>query len=540
MEPTPTRPRDPLVLPREPGYTEAFILLGGLLVLLLAAQAIWAPRIPHLAPLPAALLVFLPWILLFLAAALKPGHPWVRFLAGVPFAVTSLLFTGAAALAGTLVIQTPSPQDALKLGRAHPLLQGLGLTDVFHSFWFAAQVVTLLLSLAFSAGRRLLPFNLANGVFLTTHVGTALVLAGGIFGNLTSRSGMLVLEKGLPSARLELQEGGALELPGPVTLTDFAVEPFPLEASLGMAQGDGVAPKGGGKALPSLHPGQSFTLGGWRVECLAAFPNAQPLTRFVDDPGGAPVLDLRLTAPMGETTLTLAEAAGRSALPGGVVTRLVECREGDVPRTLASIREAWALERGQALLYVSDGKALGLLARELGGRVTLREGAQALEPVTLGPLTFRAAHLRRARLESAWQEMEGLSQEPTGAARVVAQRNGVRREGWLAAGPLGYEWLPLEGPQVLLLMPPAPKTFRSDVMAQGRPHTIRVNSPLDLDGWQLTQTSFEVTPGGEPVSILRAMKDPSIPVVWTGLTLLLLGTLGALWILPSLLKGDQR
>jgi len=523
---------------KEWGYPEAIAVLTGLTIGFMTLQAAQPIQMETLGTAKAAAIVFNPLLLALLAGSLLPKQRWVRFVSGVPFAITALAFTSIGALAGTLILQNPTPADAQKLGAALPLLRSFGLTDVFHSLWFTAQVGALLVCTVMAAGRRIFPFSFKNLVFLTTHVGTALVLAGGLLGNLSSMAGNLVLQEGQSSGVVELERGGMLELPTPILLRSFHVDPFPLEATLATIQGDSIHPQKGGKALPDLHAGSRFTLNGWQITCDSAFPSARRTEQsLIETPDGPLVaLDLQVKTAHSRQSLQLASQDGNVATLEDGETALVEVKPGQVTSYLPSAMEAARRQSRTGVYFLSDGREIAMIIRSPEGVITSRMGPEALKPAVIGSLTFEPQRLFRARVDGGWMAQTGVRPQPTGAARVVAEKNGERREGWLASGSGEFEYLPLDEGQVLMLLEPSPKTYRSEVTVEGRSRSIRVNDPLMHHGWQLSQASYQVTPEGGVFSVLGARKDPSIPVVWTGLTMLLIGTLGALWMLPGLLK----
>ncbi len=521
---------------REWGYPEAIVLMGGLTLGFMTLQSARPAQLGILGAPAAFSLVFILLTLPFLTGALLPTHSLVRFLAGIPFTITSLVFLSAGALAGTLILQNPSPEDAAKLGSALRPLQRLGLTDVFHSYWVAAMALAVLACLMVAAGRRARVPGIKNGVFLATHLGTALVLAGGMLGNMTSLSGTLLLQEGQSSGTIELDRGGATELPTPIALQSFHIEPFPLEASLATVEGEAIHPQKGGAALPNLKRGSSVSLQGWQITCEAAFPSAQPSVKGIQEDPNGPLLALDLDEGGAGQRLRLMDHLGPLPLRAGGEVGLVQVRPGEVQPILPKLVAFLQQRTAPGVHFLTDGRETLAVVRSKEGLLTTRTGMYALAPVALGTTVLKPGRLYSVRTSGDWEAVEGLRPQPVGAAKVVAVKNGLRREGWIATGPGTFDYLELEGNAVLMLMEPTPKTFRSEVVADGLSYSIRVNDPLMHHGWQLSQSSYQVSPEGLTFSILGAKRDPSIPVVWTGLALLLVGTLGALWLLPSLLN----
>ncbi len=538
MNETTTTIEDTSIPPQDWGYPEALVLMAGLTLGFMAFQMVCPAQFGTMGAPAAFAITFIPLIITFLLGAFYPTHPVVRFLAGIPFTITSLSFLSAGALGGTLILQNPSPEEATRLGSALPVLQRLGLTDVFHSYWFAALALAVLACLMVAAGRRAWIPGFKNTVFLTTHLGTALVLAGGMLGNMTSLSGTLTLLEGQSSGTIILERGGTLELPTPVALRSFHIEPFPLEANLASVEGEAIHPQKGGKALPDLTPGARFELQGWQVTCEAAIPSAQASMGGIEEDLNGPflALDLEVGSPRASQSLRLMDHLGPLPLQDGGEAGLVQVSPGEVqpvlPRLLAFLQQRTM----PGVHFLTDGRETVTVIRDREGAVSTRTGESALNSLALTGVKLKPARLYRVRTSGGWEPLAGLRPQPVGAAKVIAEKNGLRREGWIATGPGTFEYLPLEGNTVLMMMEPSPKTFRSEVQVDGVSRSIRVNDPLMLHGWQLSQSSYQASPNGLTYSILGAKKDPSIPVVWTGLALLLVGTLGALWLLPSLLN----
>ncbi|MDQ8179336.1 cytochrome c biogenesis protein ResB [Pelagicoccus sp. SDUM812005] len=78
---------------------------------------------------------------------------------------------------------------------------------------------------------------------------------------------------------------------------------------------------------------------------------------------------------------------------------------------------------------------------------------------------------------------------------------------------------------------PRPKRFASEItiLKKGEPPypvRVEVNKPVKVDGWELNQLSYDETAGkASRWSVLEAVRDPWIPVVYTGIALLALGAI---------------
>ncbi|MBD5780446.1 cytochrome c biogenesis protein ResB [Pelagicoccus sp. NFK12] len=92
---------------------------------------------------------------------------------------------------------------------------------------------------------------------------------------------------------------------------------------------------------------------------------------------------------------------------------------------------------------------------------------------------------------------------------------------------------------------PRPKRFASEItiLKKGEapfPVKVEVNQPVKVDGWELNQLSYDETAGkASRWTVLEAVRDPWIPVVYTGIALLALGALMHLLDRVSLNRNGQ-
>ncbi|PKP21871.1 MAG: hypothetical protein CVU05_05875 [Bacteroidetes bacterium HGW-Bacteroidetes-21] len=118
------------------------------------------------------------------------------------------------------------------------------------------------------------------------------------------------------------------------------------------------------------------------------------------------------------------------------------------------------------------------------------------------------------------------------AAFVVAEKDGKKYEGWvnpqnrMIRGNTVY----LDEGLALILQPSQPKRYVSQVKVYSSSGTIitdslQVNSPLYIDGWYLYQVSYNQEMGRwSETSTIELNKDPWLPVVYTGIFMLIIGS----------------
>ncbi len=133
--------------------------------------------------------------------------------------------------------------------------------------------------------------------------------------------------------------------------------------------------------------------------------------------------------------------------------------------------------------------------------------------------------------------------EETGAppfARVTAfnESTGQAHEGWISCGSFMFDakYIWLDGRNVLVMTLPEPRKYQSRVIArtmhdEPRELFIEVNKPPKVAGWRLYQLSYDQSMGKwSDISILEAVRDPWLPVVYIGIIMLFAGAVYIFWI----------
>ena len=153
-------------------------------------------------------------------------------------------------------------------------------------------------------------------------------------------------------------------------------------------------------------------------------------------------------------------------------------------------------------------------------------------------------HPRAAPVAGAWRAVPSLRGAPPAARVRVTGPDGKASEGWVSCGgmvAMGGHSIPIEpasldlgGDRVLGMPPPRPREFRSTVVfKEGEAEAtreIRVNQPISVGAYRLYQVSYDESRGAaSTVSILEAVRDPGLPVVYAGLYLMLAGAALLLW-----------
>lgn len=126
------------------------------------------------------------------------------------------------------------------------------------------------------------------------------------------------------------------------------------------------------------------------------------------------------------------------------------------------------------------------------------------------------------------------------AAFVLARNieTGDTAKGWISTGGINLhpDYLLLKGKEYLMLNAPEPKKFYSRMVVYNGSAShdtiqIEVNKPHGIGAWTVYQAGYN----GEMrkwsnLSIVDAVKDPWLPVVYTGIFMLLAGAIYMFWI----------
>jgi hypothetical protein len=134
---------------------------------------------------------------------------------------------------------------------------------------------------------------------------------------------------------------------------------------------------------------------------------------------------------------------------------------------------------------------------------------------------------------------ENLSTGSAPAAMVSAVNNltGEKRSGWVSCGSsrVVQQQLYLDQHNYLVMMRPEPEKFSSEIIISGEereevPVTLEVNKPFKFKGWKLYQLSYDDRLGKwSALSVVEAVRDPWLPVVYTGIFMLLAGAAYLFW-----------
>jgi len=193
------------------------------------------------------------------------------------------------------------------------------------------------------------------------------------------------------------------------------------------------------------------------------------------------------------------------------------------------------MERYPPTLSIIDGRTGKILLKQGDSMIEVQRGAKGMfygwefEILEFLPFAIKSGD----DFESS--EAEGAA--PAVFVKAVHSRMNITRMGWISSGSYAVEPVGLSLGHALLVMTISQsKKFQSDVILTTRDgHTknaiLEVNKPIGIAGWKLYQISYDEKLGPwSKLSVIEAIRDPWLPVIYFGIFLLLTGTLYMLWM----------
>ncbi|MDQ8185670.1 cytochrome c biogenesis protein ResB [Pelagicoccus sp. SDUM812002] len=201
-------------------------------------------------------------------------------------------------------------------------------------------------------------------------------------------------------------------------------------------------------------------------------------------------------------------------LPFGVLLSDFSIEFFTTQLTLVDIEEKVIIwQKGEPLIDLETGNTSSIrgweveVLRSFPGALPQGDGYQASDsPYAPPAVKLRATHLASGKTLEGWTTC-GNDQVPT--QTILAEGSDFR----------------------FAMALPRPKRFASEITilkSGDEPYsvTVEVNKPIKIDGWELNQLSYDETAGkASRWSVLEAVRDPWIPIVYTGIALLAFGAI---------------
>jgi hypothetical protein len=121
------------------------------------------------------------------------------------------------------------------------------------------------------------------------------------------------------------------------------------------------------------------------------------------------------------------------------------------------------------------------------------------------------------------------------------RKTAQQHEGWVSCGNFMFpgKTLLLDERTSLIMPPREPRRFLSDVKvytASNHEYSgiIEVNKPMKIDGWKIYQVGYNQSMGKwSDTSVFEIVRDPWLPVVYTGIWMMIAGALCLFIIVPK-------
>lgn len=176
-------------------------------------------------------------------------------------------------------------------------------------------------------------------------------------------------------------------------------------------------------------------------------------------------------------------------------------------------------------VVAEEGKTMPFIEKGLKTAV----GDWEVEVLEYEPETFL--------VEGQYLPGDSLGNAPAAYVKAVNPGSGQEVEGWISSGSFRvmHTHMPLDNHYFLAMTIPEPEKYSSDiVIEEGEeqlPLTLEVNKPYKYRGWKLYQLSYDERMGKwSMVSVIEAVRDPWLPVVYFGIFMLLAGAMYLFWI----------
>jgi hypothetical protein len=127
----------------------------------------------------------------------------------------------------------------------------------------------------------------------------------------------------------------------------------------------------------------------------------------------------------------------------------------------------------------------------------------------------------------------------THAALISIGKENIQTEGWISCGNFMFHprYLSISEQHILGMAPPKTQRYVSVVSIERDGKTVTenaeiiVNKPLKEGQWKIYQSSYDGEMGRwSELSVFEVIRDPWLPVVYTGIFMMLLGSVYLLWV----------
>ncbi len=176
------------------------------------------------------------------------------------------------------------------------------------------------------------------------------------------------------------------------------------------------------------------------------------------------------------------------------------------------------LEEGESVKIIEEGLSTALLEWDI-------------EVIRYLPDAYSMMH------GGGYVERDTMGAAPAALVKVVNRNTGLGQEGWISCGSfmVMFSHLQLDHMHYLAMTTPEPQKYSSDLVIvdpeEGEKRiTVEVNKPYKHRGWKLYQQSYDKRMGKwSQISVLEAVRDTWLPLVYAGIFMLLAGAAYLFW-----------
>lgn len=254
-------------------YTEALIIAAGLFVSALFLEWVTGNEEFKMLPFPTnVILIMMLCGFLVYVYSIFGKNPVVRFLSGIPAAISSILLLGLLVLMMGLIPQHNSlPAWQIRMGFHH----------ISQSWTMAFAILYVLVCLGLTILKHARKLNLRNSVFLLNHLGLFILLIAAIAGkgDLKRYTAMLRIGQTVYTAANEKEN--ISELPIALKLNRFHIDYYlPKLAVIDLLDSSLVVKNT--SALPEISEEKTFEAEGWKISILQTIDEGRPTdTSFI-------------------------------------------------------------------------------------------------------------------------------------------------------------------------------------------------------------------------------------------------------------------
>ncbi len=149
------------------------------------------------------------------------------------------------------------------------------------------------------------------------------------------------------------------------------------------------------------------------------------------------------------------------------------------------------------------------------------------------------------RIGNRYEPVNELGSPPSALISVKNIKNDSIVNGWISSGSFRhpYESFKISNNYSIVMTIPEVKKYSSDIdilTKEGERIStiIEVNKPFKHEGWKIYQLSYNETMGKwSKLSVLELVKDPWLPVVYTGIFMMIAGAFYMFWMGNRIIKN---